>query len=73
MKIRFTWVVATAALFMALAVMVISARAELRLVIVSYTGWEQLQQLASWGLEIIHYQVDHVSYTHLTLPTNREV
>ncbi len=58
MKIRFTWVVATAALFMALAVMVISARAELRLVIVSYTGWEQLQQLASWDLEIIHYQGD---------------
>nr|MBC7245979.1 M20/M25/M40 family metallo-hydrolase [Chloroflexota bacterium] len=41
-----------------LLVMAISAQGGLRLVAVSYSGWDQLQQLASWGLRILNYQGD---------------
>jgi hypothetical protein len=56
MKMRFALALATTLLLAALLVMSIHAGMERRLVTVSYEGWEQLQQLASWGLQIINYQ-----------------
>lgn len=50
--------IATVLLLAALLVAGVSAQGELRLIAVSYTGWEQLQQLASLGLRIINYQGD---------------
>lgn len=55
---RFAWMLATVLLLASLLVMAASAQAESRLVTVSYEGWEQLRQLASWGLQIINYQGD---------------
>lgn len=55
---RFIAAVATALLLVTLLVAAVHAQGELRLVAVSYTGWEQLQQLASLGLQIINYQGD---------------
>jgi hypothetical protein len=56
MKMRLASVLATVLLLAALLVMATNAEVESRLVAVSYEGWEQLQELASWGLQIIHYQ-----------------
>lgn len=58
MKMRFAWAPASTLLLTALLVMSIHAGMERRLVTVSHEGWGQLQQLASWGLQIIHYQGD---------------
>jgi hypothetical protein len=56
MKTRLAWTLATALLLAALLVVATHAGRELRLVTVSYEGWEELRRLASWGLQIIHYQ-----------------
>jgi hypothetical protein len=53
---RFIHTIAVILLLTALLVAVVHAQEDLRLVVVSYEGWEQLQQLASWGLQIINYQ-----------------
>ena len=58
MKMRFAWALATTLVLAVLLVMSIHAGMERRLVTVSYEGWGQLQQLASWGLQIINYQGD---------------
>ena len=57
-RLRSAWILVLALLFIVLSIMTINAHAELRLVIVSYEGWEQLQHLASLGLRIINYQGD---------------
>jgi len=53
---RIAWTLMTVLLLTVLLVMSINASIERRLVTVSYEGWDQLQQLASWGLQIINYQ-----------------
>ncbi|MBC7262089.1 MAG: Zn-dependent exopeptidase M28 [Chloroflexi bacterium] len=55
---RFITTLAIALLLTALLVVAVHAQGELRLVAVSYAGWEQLQQLASLGLQIVNYQGD---------------
>jgi hypothetical protein len=56
MKNRLAWTLATALLLAALLVVATNAGREPRLVTVSYEGWEELRNLASRGLRIIHYQ-----------------
>lgn len=53
---RLIYVLATTLLLVALLVALVSAQVAWRLVTVSYAGWDQLQELASWGLQIINYQ-----------------
>lgn len=55
---RFVCALATTLLLVTLLVAMASAQVTWQLVTVSYTGWDQLQQLASWGLQIINYQGD---------------
>jgi hypothetical protein len=55
---RLIYVLVTSLLLIALLVAMVSAQVAWRLVTVSYAGWGQLQELASWGLQIINYQGD---------------
>lgn len=57
-SICFLGALTTFLLLAMLLVMAISAQGGLRLVAVSYAGWDQLQQLASGGLRILNYQGD---------------
>jgi hypothetical protein len=53
---RFVYVLVTSLLLIVLLVAMASAQVAWRLVTVSYAGWDQLQELASAGLQIINYQ-----------------
>jgi Zn-dependent M28 family amino/carboxypeptidase len=53
---RLIYALATSLLLIMLLVAMVSAQEAWRLVMVSYAGWDQLQELASWGLQIINYQ-----------------
>ena len=57
-KVRFIYVLATILLLVVLLVTLVSAQVKWQLVAVSHGGWEQLQELASRGLQIIHYRGD---------------
>jgi Zn-dependent M28 family amino/carboxypeptidase len=55
---RLIYVLAIGLLLTALLVAMVSAQVAWRLVTVSYAGWDQLQELASWGVQIVNYQGD---------------
>lgn len=55
---RLIYILLTSLLLVALLVILASAQVAWRLVTVSYSGWDQLQELQSGGLQIIHYRGD---------------